>query len=225
MATIIKKRKNKKELDEFISTSEHIFMAISENWEKFAVVVGVLVVAFLGILYANHSKSQKKALMFQEISRIQGKITDANRESAIQELEKVVELNKGIAGGAYGAYILAKESFLSGNLEKGKNILQDIRSQNPSGVYSDLAVLELGRRLELSGKWNEAASQYQTFIDGGPDYAKVEAYLGLARCREETGDSKGAVAAYKEMIQKFPEYDPALEFAKDRVRSLETGIS
>ena len=222
MATTIKKRKNKKELDEFISTSEHIFLAISENWEKFALTLGVLVVVFLGVLYANHSKNQKKALMFQEISRIQGKITDANRESAIQELEKVVELNKGIAGGAYGAYILAKEFFLSGNLEKGKNILQDIRSRNSSGLYADLAALELARRLELAEKWHEAAAQYQTFIDGGPDYAKVEAYLGLARCRERGGDKPGALAAYKETIQKFPEYDPALEFAKDRVRSLET---
>ncbi|MBI5187289.1 MAG: tetratricopeptide repeat protein [Nitrospinae bacterium] len=221
MATVIRKKKDKKKVDEFLSTSERIFLYISDNLLKLSMALAVLVVSFLAFTYANISKQGNRELMFLDISKIERTITDANRESAIKELEGIVKKFEGVEGVVYAKHLLARQYVFAGHAEKGEPIFKDIKGRYPSSLFSQLAVLDLGLSLESAGKCDSAVAQFQSIIGGQAVFSQPDAYLGLGRCQEQLGKKPEALKEYKEFIQKFPGH-PSVEFAKIQVRALES---
>lgn len=221
MATIIKKKREKKKMDEFLSTSERIFLYVSDNFLKLSIAVAILVVSFLALAYASISKQKSRELMFQEISKIERAITDDNRESTINELEKIIKKFEGAEGVIYAKHILARQFILAGNAGKGERIFRDILGQYPSSLFSQVGALDLGLSLESAGKCDAAVTQFQSIVHGQATFAQPDAYLGLGRCQELLGKKSEALKEYKEFIQKFPGH-PGVEFAKIQVRALES---
>ncbi len=223
MATVIKKKKESKKLDEFISTSERLSEAIGNNWQLLCIGLAVLVMTSLIFSYLGSLKTKKRDQMFWEISKIES-APNKNGEMVVGEFEKIVDKYNGVKGVAYAEFSLARHLLTTGDSDKGVKILNEVKKGNPSGLFAQLADLELGYHLEFTGKYAEAAVYYQSIIDGDVLFTKAEAYLGLGRCQEATGKKEDALKTFREFIQKFPGHT-SQEFAKIRVRALENGSS
>lgn len=221
MATVIRKKKDKKKVDEFISTSERIFLSVSENWQKFSLFMAVLVVAFLVFSYAGSSKLKNQEIIFKEIADIERTITASNRDSSIKKLEGIVKQFEGAEGVAYAKHSLARQYLVAGDSEKGEKVLKEILNQHPSRLFSQVSLLDLGLAFESDGKCDSAVVQFRTIIGSQVLFTQPEAYLGLGRCQEQLGNKSEALQAYKGFIQKFPGH-PIIDFAKIQVLELES---
>ncbi len=219
MATVIKKKIDDKKLDEFISTSERLMIDLNENWPKYASILGIVVLLVVILVYMDSSQKTKRSSMFQKISQAEWASTEANRDSTIKELEGIVNEFGGVEGVAYAELALARQYLLAGNSEKGSQLLSKIGSNDPTSLYSQLAALELGSHLELSGKCNEALGRFKSIIDGTASFTKAEAYIGSGRCQEVAGDKTSALVSYKAFIENFPGY-AGHEFAEERIKVL-----
>jgi len=223
MATVIKKKKDTKMLDEFLSITERTFLVISDNWQKFSLALAIVVVCAVSLLYLQQSRNRKRIRMFREIARVERVITPNNRESVVKELRRIVDDFSGVDGVVYAQYSLARQDLFGGHANEGENMLETIKTKYPGTLFARLANLDLGYQMEFSGNCDKALGYYETIIKKNIFFARANAYLGSGRCLERAGEKEDAVKSYQEFIQQFPGH-PSLEFAKTRVRSLENGL-
>jgi len=85
-----------------------------------------------------------------------------------------------------------------------------------AGTMSPAEHQELGDALYSRGMYRLAADEYTAVLTGDPHYTNAAAVLlRLAECRRESGDRRGAAAAYERLVHQFPD---APEADRARIR-------
>lgn len=219
MATVIRKKTDRKKMDEFISASERFFMAVSDNWQKFSIFGVIVLVGVLAFAFTMNARAQKEELLFSKMAGVERTITAENRTAAIQELESLVNEFEGVKGVTYARFALGTQHQMAGNTETGLEVFKQIRTSRPTGLFGELSGLQIAFAMEHAGKFQEAIEEFKAITEGDAHYLKAEAYLGWGRCLESVDNKEGALGAYREFIQKFPGY-PGYDYAKYRVRVL-----
>jgi choline-sulfatase len=103
--------------------------------------------------------------------------------------------------------VLLREKDFAGSVAR-------FRALQARGVDSFEARYYLGRALMGLARWREAAAQFEGALRWQPAYGA--AYEALARCRERSGDHRGALAALRQGQERSPR-DPRLLDAEARL--------
>ncbi len=135
----------------------------------------------------------------------------ANREAASQirrEYERrfgeVADEHAGTVAGTLAQLERARLATEDGQEEEATALLETALGQAPAGAVRGMVLQRLAQRLEVAGRWEEAAQRHQ-------DAAAVAAYplrgwalADAARCRASAGDPAGALALYERLEREFP---------------------
>jgi tetratricopeptide (TPR) repeat protein len=99
------------------------------------------------------------------------------------------------AAAAFGA---AHASFEAGKFQESGEAFAGVARDYPSAPYGRLAGLYRGHALARQGEAQAASAAYAEYLATSPDppYVRQEALAALARTREDSGDSPGALEAY-----------------------------
>ncbi len=216
MATRVRfSRKQLKQPDQFLSTSDKILHFIEDYSRLVLVGIGALAVLVLGAWayqFSVQSKAMEGEALLFEIQTIKESAKNKKWSEVVPQLEKkIAELNEGPQK-QRARFILADSYYQSGRLEESfASYSEIVESESPDSLTHDLAKLGLAKNLHAQKKFSDAVAQYRYLLENKTSLPLLYVYLDLARCYEENSDVKNALLVLREAETKFPQH---IELAK-----------
>ncbi len=211
MATRVRfSRKQLKQPDQFLSTSDKILHFIEDYSRLVLVGIGGLAVLILAV-WAYQSSVQAKelegeALLF-EIQTIKDGAKNKKWSEIVPQMEKkIAELDEGPQK-QRARFMVADSYFQSGRLDESLAAYSEIiERESPGSLAHGLSKLGLAKNLHGQKKYGEAVAQYRYLLENNTSLPLLYVYLDLARCYEENSDVKNALLVLREAETKFPQH-------------------
>ena len=133
-----------------------------------------------------------------------------NQSSALEYYNQAIAANA--KAGDYAIYQKAIILGVQGRMNDKVNTLQKLLDKYPKSVYYDDALYEAGRASLIAGDNDQAAKYFRKVMSDYPAglFAR-KAELGEALVFYNTKQDDRALAAYKKIIQKYPNTDEAAQ--------------
>lgn len=206
-------RKELRQPDQFqIATEAAIEYYAAHKGLVFATVAAVVVVIAI-ILGWQAFKASQNTEAAQEFTNALTLYQSEKYRDAIPAFEKV----KGYRWSQYSvlAHLYLAHSYIATKeLDRALSEAQrSLTATKPNTLYRQIAYFTLASVEEQKSQCPAAIEHYNEAqkIDGA---LQTSAALGKARCAEQTGDIKTAIAAYKEMVKDNPGSPYALKIAE-----------
>jgi predicted negative regulator of RcsB-dependent stress response len=222
MATASKRltRKQIRKPDKFLVFTEQALDFVSEHRPLIIAVTSAIVFLLIGIgawrLYRSHQVTEGAQHFDQAIALYR----DGKYKDAIPAFQKL----QSYRWSAYAnlAYFYEADSFITlKELNKALTAAQRfIAATEPNSLYRQLGLVTLAYVEELKGQCPQAIQHYTEARQISGPY-KDRALLGSAGCYVKTGDSKSALAAYREYLADNPEATNSTDI-KLRIAELES---
>lgn len=178
---------------EFYQTHKHLVFA----------AIGALVLIGVIILAWQLFKERQNAAAAQEFANATELYQGEKYREALAALEKVQQYRWSHYAGL--AYLYEANSHIAlGELDKALSSAQRaVTASRPNTLYRQLALMSLATAAEQKNDCRQAIESYNEAHKIAAAQ-QAEALLGKARCLEKTGDTAGALAAYKEYVKDQP---------------------
>lgn len=218
-----RKRLKKQELkrDRFVDTVFDWALWTRENLRVVGMAIGavaLVVVALLLYRGARQSESQRASSRFQEIWQA---YAVGNYQLAANDFRQFRAQFGGSDLADDATIYLASAQLRSGDYPAAIETLEDFEEQYGDSRYAYAAASLLGAAYESSGDLAKAVEAYDRARDRATfDYQKVEALMNQARVHMLQGDRDKAAAAFREVVENYPETTAARE-ARVRVAEAE----
>jgi predicted negative regulator of RcsB-dependent stress response len=197
-------RKQIRQPDWFQVTSEKALEFYEENQIKVLLGAAGIVVLLVAVWGWQVFKQRQDTAAAQEFTRAMSLYQSEKYQEAISDFKKV----QAYRWSHYSAlaHLYEANSHLAIN-EFDKAIAtadRFIAATSPNSLYRQMGLLSLASAAERKNECQRAAESYS-------EAAKIKAalraraILGKARCSEQLGDTKSAVAAYKEYLNDNPD--------------------
>jgi len=215
MATASKRitRKSLRQPDWFQVTTEKALEFYQDNQTKVLVAVAVLVALLLGVWAWQEFKDRQNAAAAEEYRRAMTLFQAQNYRDAIPAFEKV----EGYRWSHYStlAYLYQTNSYMALNdYDRAMTTAQRfISATSPDSLYRQIGLVALATAEERKNLCKQAVEHYSEAEKINAPL-KEKATLGKARCAEQIGDIKTALAAYKEYLKDNPGSPVALQIAE-----------
>ncbi len=215
MATASKRitRKSLRQPDWFQVTTERALEFYQDNQTKVLVAVAVLVALLLGVWAWQEFKDRQNAAAAEEYRRAMTLFQAQNYRDAIPAFEKV----EGYRWSHYStlAYLYQTNSYMALNdYDRAMTTAQRfISATSPDSLYRQIGLVALATAEERKNLCKQAVEHYSEAEKINAPL-KEKATLGKARCAEQIGDIKTALAAYKEYLKDNPGSPVALQIAE-----------
>ena len=215
MATASKRitRKSLRQPDWFQVTTERALEFYQDNQTKVWVAVAVLVALLLGVWAWQEFKDRQNAAAAEEYRRAMTLFQAQNYRDAIPAFEKV----EGYRWSRYStlAYLYQTNSYMALNdYDRAMTTAQRfISATSPDSLYRQIGLVALATAEERKNLCKQAVEHYSEAEKINAPL-KEKATLGKARCAEQIGDIKTALAAYKEYLKDNPGSPVALQIAE-----------
>ena len=224
MATRVKiKRKDLKEPDQFISTTDVVVAYFSQH--KKVLVSGIaafvlVVFAVIGVRYNTEVKSLRMESLYFEMEKVRN-AKDLQSEKVTDKMEKLLaEFSEGQQK-QRATLMLADELYRTREYERAISLYQGLLGSTRSDQISyQLASTGVAYSLEGKKDYKQAIAAYKTIIEKPSGYPLFHIYLSLARCYELNSDQNGALLTLREMKSKFSGHSK-LGIVDARLRELE----
>ena len=207
MATRVKiKRKDLKEPDQFISTTDVVVAYFSQH--KKVLVSGIaafvlIVLAAIGAQYNAKVKSLRMESLYFEMEKVRS-VKDLQSAKVTDKMEKLLaEFSEGQQK-QRATLLLADEFYRTRKYDRAISLYQDLLgSTRPNQTSYQLANTGMAYSLEGKKDYKQAIAAYKTIIENPSGYPLFHIYLSLARCHELNDDQNGALLTLREMKAKF----------------------
>jgi predicted negative regulator of RcsB-dependent stress response len=212
-------RKQLRQPDWFQITTEKAFDFLTQHRAMVLAGVAGLVVILLIIAGWQIFKARHNAAASKQFDSALSLYQSQKYREAIPEFQKV----QGYRWSRYAAlgYLYEANSYFNvGELEKAAAPAQRFLSATgPDTLYRQIALMTVASVEERQSQCKQAVTRYGEAerIKGA---FQQEARLGKARCAEQLGDIRGAIASYRDYLQEDPESTVTL-----RVAELEAKVS
>lgn len=211
------------------TASSKLTETIEKNKKGITVVFAVIVVALVAYIVINtcSTKAAKKGLA--AIDEISYTLTNGSnqleeaelteRENTALESLKAYTGKNGIVG--IRANMLAADiTFKMKNYEDSLNFWKATATKGKSSYTAPIAYFNMGVCYEELNKIDEAAENYKKAADSSDYVLQTHAKFSYGRVLEAKGDFSGAIEAYNDLNDKFPE-DTWAKIAKTRIIKLQ----
>jgi tetratricopeptide (TPR) repeat protein len=216
------------EPDEFLSTSQHVWLWVHANQQKAAIIVGGMVIAVLAAVgiksYVEHAHTQRSAALAAAVAKYAQASGGALPAELKQEFSTLAERYAGAPEGAVARYFLAGTLAAGGDTAKAREIYTALAA--PGAAQADLALLARQSLAYLdlaAGNADAALAAFQELLKAPGAVGRAQILLDCAAIHEKKGRTADARRLYQELLAEHPE-GPWVATAKERLRLLaETG--
>lgn len=206
MATTHTRRITRKELrqpDRFQVATEQALEFYRSHQNLFFAAIGALALIGVVILGWQMFKERQNVAAAQEFTKATELYQSEKYREALAALEKVQQYRWSRYAGL--AYLYQANSHIAlGELDKALTSGQRaVTASRPNTLYRQLALMALANAAEQKNDCRQAIESYNEAHKIAAAQ-QAEALLGKARCLEKTGDTAGALAAYREYVKDQP---------------------
>jgi len=207
MATRVKiKRKDLKEPDQFISTTDVVVAYFSQHKKVLAsgiATFALVVLGVIGIRYNDEVKSLRMESLYFEMEEVRN-ARGLQSEKVTGEMEKLLSKFSEGQQKQRATLMLADELYRTRDYDHAISLYQGLlRSTRPDQISYQLASTGMAYSLEGKKDYKQAIAAYKTIIENPSGYPLFHIYLSLARCYELNSDQNGALLTLREMMAKF----------------------
>lgn len=200
-------RKQLKQPDEFVSTSEKVIDYCKKNQGVLlSIIAGVFLIIGLTSLVI-HNQEEKELRMenlLAEMNIIKQKYDRNGTGSVIKKLEEYLDQFGDGTHKQRAKLLFADTLYQNRQFQKAISTYNEILQQlRPGNIFYELAQSGLGYSYEGKKEYDKAVDTYKFIIDQGKPLSLFDIYLSLARTYELDNDFKNALLILREMENKF----------------------
>ncbi|MFH1090844.1 MAG: tetratricopeptide repeat protein, partial [Pseudomonadota bacterium] len=180
-------------------------------------LIGVCVLILIGLgvrWYFSYTASQALAIYNHALTDVSqpGDFEPKKAETAVKELEKLIQVYPGSKPARYALLDLGNLDFLLKQYDKSQkayeSFLNDLKpAEEP---LKPLVLDSLANVYEAKGELAKAASTWEKIVTGSDILMKPEAYLGLGRVYQALKQTEKSKKAYQDLIAMFPQSEKAI---------------
>lgn len=174
------------------------------NRQLIAIAVAVAAVGLITwfLITSGHRKEEFAA---RSLNQARAAAEAGNLPLASSELQKLIRTYKGTDAATEAVITLNQVRMVNGQSELAAVGLRDFLATKPAPEYAAPTYGLLGAALENARKFDEAGDAFMSASKTAElSYLKARYLLDAARAYREAGKTQEAIAAYREIIQKFP---------------------
>jgi TolA-binding protein len=166
-----------------------------------SIIIAIGLVVWLVI----KSQARKEEFASQRLDHARAAAEAGNLPLASSELQKLMQDFKGTDAASEAALTLNHVRMVNGQSELAAVGLRDFLAAKPDPKYVAPASGLLGAALENARKWSDAGDAFSNAAKAADvEYLKARYLIDAGRAYREGGKTAQAVAAYREIIQKYP---------------------
>jgi predicted negative regulator of RcsB-dependent stress response len=214
-----------KEPDEFISTSQHVWLWVTEHRTRAmaiaGAVAGAVLVAVLAKALVENSREKRSAAVSAAVARFgqapEGKLP----ADLLPELAGLAQKYAGSPSGTIARFFEAGASAAGGDADKARRIYQELRAGDKGGAeIAPLSGVALAYLDLAQGQDDAALASFQALLaDKGAAIPRAQIKMEIAALHEKRGKTAEALEVYREVVASHPDGSWAA-VAKERVRAL-----
>jgi TolA-binding protein len=214
--------KEQDEITSSLQTFTELVVARKKEITIGGVIVGVLVVAFLGWnYYSGRRNAAAQAQLSQAINIYNDTVnikSDKERyEKTIAEAQKTHDQYRSLAAGSIALYYVAMSQEGLGDTTKATQNLQDVAQHGDSRIRP-VAQFALGQIYKKHGETQKAIDTFKQLYDGG-GYSKAAVAYELATLFEANNQVDQAKDYYQKLVSEYPD-SPFRQNADDALKRL-----
>jgi len=197
-------KKDLKDPDQFISTTEVVLAYCSHHLGKLVgvgVAIVLLVGGVIGFRYYDGAQSLHREAQIFEMEQIRA--GDKKPEEVASSLEKILS---DISEGDHkqrARLLLADSLYQNKEYDKAIQIFNEVLAAGGEKLSHHMALVGLAYSLEGKKEYPKAIDAYKKIIDENANIPLLDIYMGLSRCYEMNSDPKGALQVLREAQNKF----------------------
>jgi len=191
---------------EGLSREEKLAAWAQKNGKLLAIGGGVLALVVLVTWFISASGKRKENYARQALEQAWGAADAGNIPQASADLQKVATNFAGTDAAFEAVLSLNQTRLLAGQAQLAVDDLKRFIGTSPPARFAAPANMLLGGALENLGKPTEAIPAYEAAQAAATlDHVKAEALLGVARAARAAGQKDKAVAALRQVVEKYKE--------------------
>jgi predicted negative regulator of RcsB-dependent stress response len=218
------------EPDEFISTSQHVWLWVTEHRTRAAAiaggVVGAILLAVVVKAFIDHSRQSRSESVSAAVTRY-GKATDGKpRADLLPELSDLAKKYASAPEGKVARFFEAGALASGGEFDKAREVYRELATAGKDGGgLAPLAGVALAYLELAQGKDDAALASFKGLLDA-KDAAipRAQIMLEIAALHEKRGKNAEALEVYREIAASHPDGSWSAE-VKERLRALAGGGS
>jgi outer membrane protein assembly factor BamD (BamD/ComL family) len=185
---------------------------------------GILVVAAaLVAWFVVSSGRRKEEFAARSLTQAMAAAEAGNLPLASSELQKLIQTYKGTDAAHEAVITLNQVRMVNGQSELAAVGLREFLASKPAAKYAAPGFGLLGNALENSQKWADAGDAFSNASKAADlPYLKARYLVDAGRAYREAGKTQEAIAAYREILQKYPKTTSMTE-AQVRLAELTDG--
>jgi TolA-binding protein len=173
------------------------------NKQLVALAAGVVVIALIAWLLVSSGR-RKEEFAARSLNQARSAAEAGNLPLASSELQKLIQSYKGTDAAREAVITLNQVRMVNGQSELAAVGLRDFLATKPAPEYAAPASGLLGAALENARKYEDAGNAFLAASRAANlDYLKARYLIDAGRAFREGAKTQEAIAAYREVIQKF----------------------
>ena len=189
-----------------LTREEKLAAWVQKNAKFLGIGTGVIALVVLGTWFMSASAKRKETFARQALEQAWAAADAGNIPQASADLQKVATNYAGTDAASEAILSLNQTRLVAGQTQLAVDDLRRFIGTNPPARFSAPANMLLGGALENLGKSDEAIAAYEAANGAATlDHVKAEALLGVARAARTAGQKDKALAALRQIIEKYKE--------------------
>ena len=169
------------------------------------IVFGIVAVIALGVWMFVTSGRRKETFANQALLQARLTAEQGNLPLAATELQRIIDSYRGTGAAQDAVIALNQVRMINGQSDLAAVSLREFLASNPDPKYAAPAHGMLAAAFENAGRPADAAAAYRKASEVATvEYLKAEYLVEAGRAYRAAGDSAAALAAYREVLSRFP---------------------
>jgi outer membrane protein assembly factor BamD (BamD/ComL family) len=188
-------------------------------------IAGGVLVALIALVawFVTSSDRRKEALAARSLNQARSVAESGNLPLASSELQKLIQTYKGADAATEAVITLNQVRMVNGQSELAAVGLRDFLATKPDEKYLAPAYGLLGAAFENSKRFVDAGQAFTNASKSADlEYLKAHYLIDAGRSYRAGGKTQEAIAAYREVVQKYPKSSSFTE-AQVRLAELTAG--
>ena len=192
------------------------------NRQLVAAGIAVAAIALIGWFLVTSGR-RKEEFAARSLNQARTAAEAGNLPLASSELQKLIQTYKGTDAASEAVITLNQVRMVNGQSELAAVGLRDYLATKPDPKYAAPAYGLLGAAFENAKKWQDAGEAFSNASKAADvEYLKARYLIDAGRAYREGGKTQQAIAAYREVIHKYPKSSSLTE-AQVRLAELTDG--
>lgn len=193
---------------------------IQQNRERFWAITGTVVLSVMLVVLLVSRKQKETEEAWLQLGTVQSQLSQGQIDQARKGLDEWKARFSGSDAASYAKFLQADLAYRTSDYAQASQIYGDLAATGTPALVRPLAFSGQISSEEMLGKWKEAQTMAEAFLNKYPDhFLTASMYMTQARLSELTGNPAAAATIYERFVLLYPQ-SPWTAFAKTRAQVL-----